>query len=429
MNDSFGLHTEDDLFYFESDHLAIRGNKDYSEVLKTVVLLTVQREQAIKDYRTVCQIKKEALEDPLALLEKIKQKEDLGIPLILDVPKIPKVDFQNFSVKFPESELNLIYSDNNCEVQESESVNSKKSNQWTVEEQKRLEELLVIYPPEPIEAQRFKKIAKALGTRTVKQVNSRVQKYFLKLYKAGLPIPGRLPKNCEKYKKALPHKHQRNNHYFLKPTTFFPELSVPVTLNEEDNIPGPSSRQATTSSSSNYLIPSTYHQPTNQPVNEKSEAEMKLELLKRVKEEKMKEKEYSPFFHTGHTCDFCNETPIVGSRWHCVTCSMDSVDFCTDCMISQMYSDNPHPISHNFYIYTDDTESQPDSDNELNSGTCVSETGSEVYYKNLSNDSKPSEFDKTSDMELEASDMELDDDTTNLSYKYLHTSLMFHEND
>lgn len=71
---------------------------------------------------------------------------------------------------------------------------------WSTEEQKRLEELLLIYPPEPIELRRFKKIAAALGNRTAKQVSSRVQKYFLKLYKAGLPIPGRIPKCVAKFK-------------------------------------------------------------------------------------------------------------------------------------------------------------------------------------------------------------------------------------
>ena len=62
---------------------------------------------------------------------------------------------------------------------------------WTPEEQKRLEELLVIHPPEHIEMERFRKIAKALGNRTPLQVQSRVQKYFIKLQKAGLPVPGR----------------------------------------------------------------------------------------------------------------------------------------------------------------------------------------------------------------------------------------------
>jgi hypothetical protein len=64
---------------------------------------------------------------------------------------------------------------------------------WTHEEQKKLEELLVIYPDEAVASRRWSKIAKALGDRTPKQVASRTQKYFIKLAKLGLPVPGKLP--------------------------------------------------------------------------------------------------------------------------------------------------------------------------------------------------------------------------------------------
>ena len=43
---------------------------------------------------------------------------------------------------------------------------------WTVDEQKRLEELLIKYPPEEVEARRWNKIATALGNRTTAQVRS-----------------------------------------------------------------------------------------------------------------------------------------------------------------------------------------------------------------------------------------------------------------
>merc|ERR1712062_141309 len=68
---------------------------------------------------------------------------------------------------------------------------------WTPEEQRRLEDLLLEYPSEEVEMERWKKIATCLGNRTPIQVQSRVQKYFQKLQKAGLPIPGR-------YKKIIP---------------------------------------------------------------------------------------------------------------------------------------------------------------------------------------------------------------------------------
>ncbi|CEP16369.1 hypothetical protein [Parasitella parasitica] len=63
---------------------------------------------------------------------------------------------------------------------------------WSDQEQQRLQELLITFPDEPIQAQRFNKISKALGTRTPRQVASRVQKYFIKLAKMGLPVPGRI---------------------------------------------------------------------------------------------------------------------------------------------------------------------------------------------------------------------------------------------
>ncbi|KAJ1989251.1 hypothetical protein GGI25_004793 [Coemansia spiralis] len=64
---------------------------------------------------------------------------------------------------------------------------------WSDEEQQRLMDLLLIYPEEEIANSRWRKIAEALGTRTMRQVASRVQKYFIKLAKAGLPVPGKVP--------------------------------------------------------------------------------------------------------------------------------------------------------------------------------------------------------------------------------------------
>ena len=43
---------------------------------------------------------------------------------------------------------------------------------WSAEEQRRLEELLLQFPPEEVEAKRWQKIAKALGNRTTQQVKN-----------------------------------------------------------------------------------------------------------------------------------------------------------------------------------------------------------------------------------------------------------------
>lgn len=104
---------------------------------------------------------------------------------------------------------------------------------WTCEEQRRLEELLIEYPPETVEMQRFAKIARALGNRTTKQVASRLQKFFKKLHSAGMPIPGRIPKS---------HRNQQTKSQRMtrigRPTTFFPANYVPVTITDEDELNG-----------------------------------------------------------------------------------------------------------------------------------------------------------------------------------------------
>ncbi|XP_060535499.1 ZZ-type zinc finger-containing protein 3 [Cylas formicarius] len=361
-SDDFGLRIEDDLFSFETDHLALKGNKDYSEVLKTLVVLTAQREQALKDYKRVAELKAEALRDPLETLERVRKDGNLGLPPMHHLPKLPAIDFQKYDVAVPQHELKEIYSDPQVDADDKLDVkpqNVANNNVWTPEEQKRLEELLHVYPPEPIEMRRFQKIAKALGNRTVHQVSSRVQKYFVKLFKAGLPIPGRIPKSGEKYKKSALHKHQRHNHYLWKPSTFFPDLCVPVQMDPLNDAPGPSCSTSGTpgtddTACENYLLPSEYARASPQATSSKDHVELQLELLRRIRLEKEKENgdDYAPQSHAGFRCDYCDEEPIVGARWHCATCA-DSVDFCTDCVVAQMYSDAPHPLTHWLVVYAE----------------------------------------------------------------------------
>jgi hypothetical protein len=46
-------------------------------------------------------------------------------------------------------------------------------------------------------------------------------------------------------------------------------------------------------------------------------------------------------------CDLCKQEPLCGTRWHCVDCPPNvSIDFCTDCVVTQMESSNPHPLTH-----------------------------------------------------------------------------------
>jgi len=63
-----------------------------------------------------------------------------------------------------------------------------------------LERLLIDIPDNPNEPQsvRFRKISMAMGgQRTMRQVASRVQKYFIRLAKENKPIPGRMHSNFQ----------------------------------------------------------------------------------------------------------------------------------------------------------------------------------------------------------------------------------------
>lgn len=70
-----------------------------------------------------------------------------------------------------------------------------------------------------------------IGNRTPKQVSSRVQKYFIKLLRAGLPIPGRGPKLKMDVKKSLTHKQR--NHFLFKRSTFFPHQDIVFNSSDE----------------------------------------------------------------------------------------------------------------------------------------------------------------------------------------------------
>lgn len=181
-------------------------------------------------------------------------------------------------------------------------------NLWTFEEQKRLEELLVEYPTERIEMQRFAKIAEALGTRTTKQVASRCQKFFKKLHAARLPVPGRLPKvtkyGMSKFSKNL--KAQR-------PSTFFPEFNVPMRMAEDDSLlknsydlnflvhPSNSSSACVTRSNSNAEeSAAVIVSPVDSVLTTGSELKACIRsLLIRVKKVKKQSTEYSHFHHEG----------------------------------------------------------------------------------------------------------------------------------
>lgn len=200
---------------------------------------------------------------------------------------------------------------------------------WTVEEQKQLEELLIKFPAERIEMHRFSKIAKALGNRTARQVSSRVQKYFQKLHSAGMPIPGRIPKNRR--------VGQAKSKHFYRPSTFFPSHNVPVHMPEDDFL------------LQDLHVPSANSVDTIGDIkNENITSEVQqqiVRLLKIIKQEKLTTPEgYNPDLMAAK-CENCQFAAISRLRWRCNTCYC-SLNLCADCLVHQLVQHKFDHFSH-----------------------------------------------------------------------------------
>lgn len=300
-------------FAFETDHLALRGNKDYSDLLKYIVQLEAQKIKALKDIEDLADAQSKALDDPLSFVQDLKSGK-INFPARQIVPDIPEIEWSKYgidaSTDFDKDTRPIVdESDSGTKVRGRTFTDNKPEtfNQlWSCEEQKRLEELLEIYPEEPIEARRYKKIADALGTRTPIQVMSRLQKYFAKLAKAGLPVPGRAPKRISK---------DRNRSIFYKKSTFFPQLHVPVKMDDP------------------------YDSGEPQETHTKSENKSIIELLRAAKEQRLLD-ETAPVYQTKTMCVGCQKTGFLGARWT----DNAGTDYCTDCVVKVLPAEKLIPV-------------------------------------------------------------------------------------
>ncbi|KAI9480758.1 MAG: hypothetical protein EXX96DRAFT_564068 [Benjaminiella poitrasii] len=226
---------------------------------------------------------------------------------------------------------------------------------WTDEEQKRLEELLIVYPDEPVQAQRFNKISKALGTRTPRQVASRVQKYFIKLAKMGLPVPGRItiPPSCmpknERSSSTGHHKSKvknksksRGNHGRVTKAASTPPMLRTSGIGYNSLVSGGLTN--TRISGAHYAMS---HGPPAVFMSDDEEDSSVNEMMRSVNNEG---KETSDIvIHEGYACDGCGTEPIVGVRYKCTVCDVsEEVDLCSSCMEKGTFINDHHTLEHTF---------------------------------------------------------------------------------
>jgi len=326
-------------FYFETDFYLLKNNKDYQTLLKSLTVLEMQRCVAIENIEKLTVLKDNFSNNPSLALKKVLKRDVTTSLKTVIIHRLPDIDWSVYKT-IDENEhskqvcdINLRYKNvsdkqdtpvvSTSEVEKSETF--KKP--WSVEEQLRLEELLIEYPPERNESNRYRKIAEALGTRNLRQVCSRVQKYNMKMKKVGsIKTINANSKNLNKKTVFLSHK---NTGALLKPTTFIPSTTL---IDDVD----------------------VYNANQNKFSLSYKNIEMnnnkKLEILNEVLKDKLSENNCM-VVHKDFKCSVCQSSPIVGTRWNCSDCPAigKNSDFCSDCivdMVKNILEDPPHPLDH-----------------------------------------------------------------------------------
>ncbi|XP_071368897.1 ZZ-type zinc finger-containing protein 3-like isoform X3 [Centroberyx affinis] len=372
----------------------------YQRLLQTIGVLEAQRTQAIMDLETLALDQREALTDPISFVEQLQKRVNLGLPCPQRVVQLPDIAWEQYTSGLGDFErefcdkkrktrrLKLIF-DKGLPARPKSPVEPKKEGEpstmysslptsdapengrqsqmirgrlchsskpdtfnqlWTVEEQKKLEQLLLKFPPEEVESKRWQKIADELGNRTAKQVASRVQKYFIKLTKAGIPVPGRTPNMCMYTKKASNKRQHHLNKHLYRPSTFLTSYEPPVYMEEEDE------RAAYYSSVQDPSADESDEEGVPVELRHLPEYKELLEL-KRLKKQKLREiQESAVVQHIGYKCDVCGMEPIQGVRWHCQDCPQDNaVDFCSNCSDCLFKTETHKPNHHLEPVYQSET--------------------------------------------------------------------------
>ncbi|XP_050738987.1 ZZ-type zinc finger-containing protein 3-like isoform X1 [Eriocheir sinensis] len=352
-------------YYFESDPLALKDNVDYQQLIKALVKLQAQRVKAVKDVERLQEAREEVLKDPVAFVTGLQNGDNLDLPDPQNIAQIPQIDWEKYNISYitqglrPKTRKQILQEMSTCQQYNQESKESLSAehkvmvrgriydeskpqtfNQtWSDEEQRKLEELLIKYPDEPIAWHRWVKISKEIGTRTPLQVQSRVQKYFIALKREGLPVPGRCPK--ERVLKKMSRRrgipgvaYRRVPSSFMKAFNMYEDLNLKTTPSE-----GTQSSQADTYDVSD----------EEDVVDELRNSEEYCELLrmKHIKRLKEQEAETGIVHHYGYSCDGCGVEPIIGPRWHCMECPPSrSVDICGSCVKTNFSLEHHLPSHH-----------------------------------------------------------------------------------
>eukprot|EP00002_Diphylleia_rotans_P037728 TRINITY_DN8461_c0_g1_i7.p1 TRINITY_DN8461_c0_g1~~TRINITY_DN8461_c0_g1_i7.p1 ORF type:complete len:1234 (+),score=303.00 TRINITY_DN8461_c0_g1_i7:50-3751(+) len=203
----------------------------------------------------------------------------------------------------------------------SEQPTPANPHAWTEEENRRLLELLEQYPEEEVAIHRWKKISADLGTRTPKQVASRMQKLYRKL---GTAEKRRLGLPCKTEHKSSSGNRKSKNGRKRK------EDSDDSTTEQEE--PTNSLLHTAEQNEGKIGSPESKRSRLASPPREVSIPRNKI--------------------HEGYQCDSCQAQPIVGTRYECQDCTDMPIDLCEACHNSGKFGRSEHPPEHRFLAVT-----------------------------------------------------------------------------
>ncbi|KAJ1849295.1 hypothetical protein LPJ73_003760, partial [Coemansia sp. RSA 2703] len=291
---------------------------------------------------------------------------------------------------------------------------------WSDEEQERLEQLLIEFPEEEVANNRWRKISEALGTRSMRQVASRVQKYFIKLAKAGLPVPGRVPnaENWSTYSKkrsTTPSgpSGKKSSAGYSGSSTGRPSGSrnskkrkyvdftssgedseedgdIEIDLDDNNDDDEGSGSQAFgmvvpydrkgkqvdrsgggdvdndgNGDAFGFYNTNGFQLEAGSSTFDKHTSVDPSETSRGVQFHQTSALRSAKSVHLGYRCDSCLAEPIVGIRWHCLECrGAHTVDLCDECREEASFETNWHSLSHNFHAVRD-AEMEPYYANEV----------------------------------------------------------------
>uniref|UniRef100_A0A8C5PXJ0 Zinc finger ZZ-type containing 3 n=1 Tax=Leptobrachium leishanense TaxID=445787 RepID=A0A8C5PXJ0_9ANUR len=361
--ESVGVHAAEeddddpDVYFFESDHVALKHNKDYQRLLQTISVLEAQRNQAVQDLETLSQQQREAMTDPIGFVEMLQKKMNIGIPYPQRIVQVPEIAWDQYTTTLGNFErelrnrkrhsrrIRLIYDKVGIPSSPQRTSENKdgESTSYSTLPQSDRQECSTSHLSQQIRGRVC--VESKPGTfNLLWTVEEQVIKPHVARRQLNSEMEQSLPNPFFPFftKASSKRQHSLNKHLF-RPSTFMTSHEPPVYMDEDEDANSFNNRGLDGAGEEEI----SDEEDIPEEFRELEEYKQLLEL-KKLKKEKMQEIQAESGFiqHLGFKCDNCETEPIQGVRWHCQDCPQQmSVDFCDSCS-DCLYETELHKEDH-----------------------------------------------------------------------------------